>query len=421
MSEKPTEKSASDSLIKTVIQGLILLVLISIAIANADAQTVEHSNPAWVTTWATSPSTLPGAQEDIAAVNDQTLRLITHTSIGGNALRLRLANTHGEGATRVGAITVALQSEGSSIRRGSTKAVKFGGSDAITIAPGAVVLSDPLAYEVPELSNLSISIYLPEQTGFLTAHRLSNQTNYISQTGNHTDSTDFAVASETQAWELLTAIDILPVEPVTTIVTAGDSITDGWGSTASENQRWTNHFARRLFNDNSTPRYAIANAGISGNRVTTEQSPTFGQNLQARFERDVLALSNVSHIILLQGINDIGMSASSGDLITAQEIIAGYKQIISRAHARGIKVYGGTLTPYKGAAYYTPEGELVRQQVNAFIRSGTSFDGVIDFEQATRDPNQPERILPSFTTDNLHPNDAGYKAMAEVVDLALFR
>jgi lysophospholipase L1-like esterase len=230
---------------------------------------------------------------------------------------------------------------------------------------------------------------------------------------------NLAGRTETAAWPLLTAIDVINTNSISAIAVVGDSITDGWGSTASANQRWPNHFTRRLFADSGSKKYAVVNAGISGNRVTTQGNSLYGQNLQARFERDVLALSNVTHMVLMEGINDIGMSPS-GSLISAAQVIGGYRQVMARAHARGIKVIGATLTPYEGAAYFTPEGELVRQEINAFIRSGGEFDGVIDFEKAVQDPANPSRILPKFTEDNLHPNDAGYAAMANIVELHLF-
>lgn len=398
---------------------MALIFLLSISLSSFGVFAQEHGDPRWVTTWATSPSTLPSTDQDASGLTNQTLRLVVHTSIGGSNLRLRLSNYHGNGPIKIGAVSVALHSEGSSIRPGSNKAVSFDGSASAIIAQGATILSDPLEFDVPELSNLSVSLYLPDSSGFLTAHALANQTNYISEIGNHITSTNLPVASETPAWSLLTAIDVISDESVTAFATVGDSITDGWGSTASANQRWPDHFARRLYADGVSKKFAIVNAGISGNRVTTEGNQLFGQNLQARFERDVLALSNVTHMVLMEGINDIGMSPDN-ELISADEVIAGYKQVIARAHARGIKVFGATLTPYEGAAYYTPEGERVRQTVNDFIRNGGEFDGVIDFEKAVQDPNHLSRILPSFTEDNLHPNDAGYKAMADIIDLSLF-
>jgi len=211
-------------------------------------------------------------------------------------------------------------------------------------------------------------------------------------------------------------------DAVSTIVTVGDSITDGWGSSDDAHQRWPDIFAQRLRTPQGMPVYAVANAGLSGNRVLHEQSPNFGENLLARFERDVLALSNVSHIVLLEGINDIGMSVSAPQqTVSAEQIIGGYQQVIARAKARGIKVIGATLTPFEGAAYFHEEGERKRQQINNWIRTSGAFDGVIDFERAVQDPANPRRLRAEFTADNLHPNDAGYKAMADIIDLELFR
>jgi lysophospholipase L1-like esterase len=292
----------------------------------------------------------------------------------------------------------------------------------VRVPRGGVIISDPIRYLVPPLSNLSVSLYLPNDTGFVTAHSLSNQTNYTSLIGDYTTSTELNNAKETPAWSLLTAIDVIDDTGISAIATVGDSITDGWGSSLSGNQRWPNHFARRLFADESIDNYAVINAGISGNRVTSEGNVIFGQNLQARFERDVLALSDVTHIVLMEGINDIGMPTMEGSAPTpAADIIAGYRQIINRAHMNEIKIIGATLTPFQGAVYFTPEGEIIRQAVNQFIRSSGEFDGVIDFDKVVQDPNNPIHLLPAFTEDNLHPNDAGYAVMADAIDLNLFR
>ncbi len=398
---------------------LTVLVILAIALSSTGSHAQEHSDPRWVTTWSTSPSTLPNSEDEPETIADQTLRLIAHTSVGGSSVRIRLSNLHGNKPIIIGAASLAIQSEGSAIQAGSSVSLSFTGESTISIARGAVVFSDPVNYPVPESGNLSVSVYLPEDSGFLTAHALANQTNYVSKNGDYSSATNLPVVTETPAWNLLTAIDVINPESVTAIATVGDSITDGWGSTTSANERWPNHLARRLFSQTDGKKFAIVNGGISGNRVTTEANSLFGQNLQARFERDVLALSNVSHMVLMEGINDIGMS-SRANLISAGEITAGYRQVIARAHARGIKVIGATLTPYEGAAYFTEEGEAVRQQVNAFIRNSGEFDGVIDFEKAIQDPANPQRIIPAFTEDHLHPNNAGYKAMADAVDMSLF-
>ena len=382
---------------------------------------VSQDHPDWVTTWTTSPSTLPTDETIDDVLENQTVRLIVHTSIGGEALRLRLSNIHGDRSLNIGAVSVASQASGAEIIPGSNRSITFSGQESITIPRWATVLSDPIEMDVPQSGNLAVSLYLPGNSGFVTTHALSNQTNYVSSTGDHTSKTVLPVAEETSGWPFLTAIDVVARSPTRAIVTLGDSITDGWGSTDSANQRWPNHFAHRLYRDNSIHDYAIVNAGISGNRVTTEENMAFGQNLQARFQRDVLALSNVSHIVLLEGINDIGMSSRTDDPIRADQIIAGYQQIITRAHARGIKIIGATLLPYEGAAYYTDSGNDVRMQVNNFIRSGGEFDGVIEFDKVVADPANPNRIRSDYTEDNLHPNDAGYRAMADSIDLGLFR
>lgn len=400
--------------------GLVLLLTISLSGVELRAQEPDDSR--WVSTWTTSPSTIADSATDAASVEDQTLRLIVHTSVGGSSLRLRLSNTHGDRPLEIAEAAVALQAEGASIQAGSSMTLSFGGQAAIIIPRGATVISDPIDFAVPELTNLAVSLYLPKNSGFLTAHALSNQTNYVSESGNHVVSANLPIASESSAWNLLTAIDVINDNSVAAIAMVGDSITDGWGSTESANQRWPNHFARRLFADSSTQKYAVLNAGISGNQVTSEGNSLFGQNLQARFERDVLALTGVTHMVLMEGINDIGMaSRGDGTPTSAAQIIAGYRQIITKAHAQGIKIIGATLTPYEGAAYFTPEGELVRQEVNEFIRNSGEFDGLIDFEKAVQDPANPSRILPSLTEDNLHPNDIGYKLMADSIDLNLFR
>ncbi len=376
----------------------------------------------WATTWSMSPSSLPPAPDADNAFNNHTLRQIVHTSAGGEQVRLRISNTHGNKPLRVGAVSIALQDEGNAIVAGTLQNLTFSQRSSFVIPRGAVAFSDPVDFDVPAMSNLSISIYLPEGSGAATTHLAAQQTGYVSGPGDFSSSENLANAAEITAWNFLTAVDVGRREPITTIVALGDSITDGVGSSRNSNSRWPNHLARRLLADTAMPDFAVANAGISGNRVLHENAPRFGENLQARLERDVLALSNVSHVILLEGINDIGMAAMfPGEEVSADDIIAGYRQVIARLHAAGIKVIGATLTPYEGAAYYREEGESKRQQVNDWIRSSGEFDGVIDFEDAVKDFTHPRQMIPSFTEDSLHPNDEGYEAMANVIDLSLFR
>lgn len=422
--KKPgTNPSLIDLLVRRLpAAALVLALMVGGLLQPLQAQTDELN---WVTTWSASPSSLPPGMLPPDAITDaftdQTLRLVLHTSIGGDSVRIRVSNTHGNKRLRVGAATIALQAEGSGIVPGSLTRLTFGGEESVTISRGGLVFSDPVPFAVPALSNLSVSLYLPEPSGTVTTHLAAAQTSYVAS-GNATATTELSGAEEIAVWNYLTAVDVGRSDDITAIVTLGDSITDGVGSNRDLNNRWPNYLARRLLTDDNAPDFAVVNAGISGNRVLQENSARFGENLQVRFERDVLALSGVSHIVLLEGINDIGMgNMFEGEHVAPEEIIAGYRQIIARAHAKGLKIIGATLTPFEGAAYYTEEGEQKRQVVNAWIRTSGEFDGVIDFEIPARDPSHITRLVPSYTADNLHPNDEGYKAMADAIDLDLFQ
>ena len=307
-------------------------------------------------------------------------------------------------------------------RSGSGRALTFSGSASVTIPAGAVMFSDPVSLTVPPLADLAIDLYLPGNTNApspLTLHTGALQTNYVSPPGNHAGTTALPVTTTTASWFLLARVEVMAPESVGAIVTLGDSITDGSRSTPDTNNRWPNHLARRLAAQNI--KMGVLNVGIGGNRVLTDG---VGVNALGRFDRDVLTQTGVTHVIVLEGINDIGLARRSQlPPPSAAELIAGHRQLIERAHARGLKIYGATLTPFEGttvANYWTKEGDATRQALNQWIRTSKAYDAVIDFDAAARDPVQPNKFLFQYDSgDALHPGDVGYKAMADAVPLEL--
>ena len=359
----------------------------------------------WVATWTASPQRAGTPPR----FNGQTLRLIVHTSIGGHRVRVLLSNVFGTQPVVIGAAHVAIRDSGPAIVPESDQALTFGGASSITIRPGAPALSDPVELDAPALADLAVSIYLPDDTAAATMHGVALQTSYISPAGDFTDATAMPVMSTTQSWFFLAGVEVEAAARTGAIVALGDSITDGNGSTANTNNRWPNHLAERLLAQRPHRPMAVLDAGISGNRVLSDSS---GVNALARFDRDVLVQPGVTHVIVLEGIND------SGSVFVADQIIAGLAQLIERAHERGLKIFGGTLTP-AGSGGTREEN---RQAVNDWIRNEAAFDAVIDFDAAVRDPDNPAFFLPVYDSgDHLHPSNAGYRAMADAIDLSLFR
>jgi len=355
---------------------------------------------------------------------NQTLRQIVHTSIGGNRARVVLSNKFGTAPLTISAAHVALRDKEAAIIPQSDRTLTFSGRPTITMSAGAMVYSDPVELNVPPMVDLAIDLYLPGDTNTpspVTMHNAALQTNYVSQTGNHTGEAALPVVATTPSWFLLSRVEVMAPESVGAIVTFGDSITDGGRSTPDRNNRWPDILAKRLMAQPANLKMAVLNAGIGGNRVLTEGAFNAGRNALARFECDALDQTGVTYVIVMEGINDIG-NARQNPTPTAEDIIAGHKQLIDLAHTRGLKIYGATLTPFEAAAYFTKEGEAKRQAINQWIRTSKAYDAVIDFDVATRDPANPTRYLSLYDSgDHLHPNDAGYKAMADAIDLTLFK
>ncbi|WP_426243095.1 SGNH/GDSL hydrolase family protein [Nocardioides sp. LHG3406-4] len=364
-----------------------------------------------VGTWGAS------ADRTIAALDTQTVRDVVHTSIGGSGLRIRLSNAFGSAPVTFGHAYVGVQASGAALVAGSNRQVTFGGSPSVTIPVGAQVLSDPLPGTFPAQTNLAVSLHLQGAGGTVTGHNAAHQTSYVSSTGDHAAEESAAAFTTTMtSWYWLDGVVVTAPHTVDAVAALGDSITDGTDSTTNANNRWTDVLARRLLQRPAAQQMGVLNEGIAGNMVTGERK---GVSAQTRFDRDVLSQPGLETVILLEGINDINLGGPDGQGTSADALIAGYGQLIARAHARGKCIAGGTLTPFEGSDRFTEPREAVRQAVNSFIRTSGEFDAVIDFDRAVRDPAHPSRYLPRYdSADHLHPSDAGHQAMGDAVNLS---
>jgi lysophospholipase L1-like esterase len=416
-------------------QKWILVLIAGLALAQT-ATAQDH----WVTTWAAAPqaprvggpppAAAAGAQRGAPAAapaptnfNGQTIRMIVRTSIAGRRARVTLTNAYGTTPLKVGAAHVALRSKESEIAAGSDHALMFNGKPTTTIPQGAHMVSDPIDLNIPQFGDLAISVYIDGDSGPLTNHATGLHTTYIVK-GNATADSTLNEPTTTRSYYFISAVDVMASADTGAIVAFGDSITDGATSTNDTDRSWPSVLANRIVTTPNGPKLAVINQGISGNRLLVDGA---GVNALARFDRDVLGMSGVKWLIIMEGINDIGNTTSNRGNgppptpVTADELIGSMKQMIERAHAHQIKVLGATLTPYEGAAYYSPAGEEVRQAVNRWIRTGGAFDGVLDFDKVTQDSGNAKTFKPTFNNgDHLHPNDAGYKAMADSIDLKIF-
>jgi lysophospholipase L1-like esterase len=395
-----------------------MALVVLYAVAPASAQRVADDSR-WVGTWATAlvaraPAAQPAPAAGAMALNDQTLRQVVRISLGGEQVRVVVSNAFGTAPLEVGAAHVAIRDQNASILAPSGRVLTFDGRPAVTLAAGTVRVSDPVSLEVPSSADLAIDLYLPgdltQSTSPLSGHTSALQTNFVSTGGDHTGEVAFPVARTMMSSLFLARVEVAASPRGAAVVAFGDSITDGTRSTPDTNNRWPDALGRRLVS--AGIEVGVLNAGIAGNQVLANGA---GMSALARFDRDVLVQGGVQAVIVLEGINDINLGRNNPSP-SAEDIIAGYRQLIARAHSVGVKVFGGTLTPASLAG--APEAK--RQAVNAFIRNSGEFDGVVDFDAAVRDPEQPARILARFNPgDNLHMNDAGYRAMGDAIDVGL--
>jgi lysophospholipase L1-like esterase len=431
-------------------RALATAAIITLVTASPFGQ--AKSSDHWVATWTTAvvarPAVLPApAAPAVAPVanpaapaappalppvtpNNQTLRQIVRTSIAGTRARVVFANTFGTAPLNIGGASIALRDKESAIVPASLRKLTVNGSATFRVPAAAVVLSDPVDLSIPARSDLAIDLFVPDDLGSgsspITFHNGANETSYVSSPGNHAGAASFQGAAITRSWFLISRVEVAAAPRIGGIATFGDSITDGTRSTPDTNNRWPDHLARRLTAQGGG-QFAVLNVGIAGNRLLSEANGpgglggNAGLNALARFERDVLAQPGVTHVIVMEGINDIGIAGQNANPGTT-DLIAAHRQMIDRAHERGLKIYGATLTPFDGAAYFTQDGDAKRSALNQWIRTSGSYDAVIDFDMVVRDPSAPTKMKSEFDSgDHLHPNDAGYKAMGESIDLALFK
>ncbi len=402
---------------------LFCVVMGSVMTGRMEAQPAAH----WVGSWATSqqvPETQNSLDPDM--LHDATLRQIVHLSVGGGQLRVRVSNAFGTAPLHMTAVHVArpVSAASAAIDAASDTAVMFHGAPDVTIPAGAEYLSDAVAFPVAALSNLAISIHFDQPPMGETGHPGSRATSYVVH-GDMVSAPSLPDAKTVEHWYQISGIDVAAPAVGGTVVTLGDSITDGHGTTTNGNDRWTDVLAARMQADKSARMMGVLNEGIGGNRLLLDG---LGPNALARFDRDVVAQTAVRAVIVLEGVNDLGTLTRDHD-VSAEEhaalvgrIEGAYTQMIERAHAHGISVIGATILPYGGSKYYHPgpESEADRQAINAWIRAAGHFDAVVDFDQVTRDPEHQDHLLPAYDSgDHLHPGPAGYKAMGEAIPLKL--
>ncbi|MEU1660924.1 SGNH/GDSL hydrolase family protein [Streptomyces griseofuscus] len=413
--------------------GLLVAVLAPAPAAHASADT-------YVGTWAAPPTAAPAA--DSTVYEDQTLRQTVHLSVAGDSLRVRFTNEFGTSPLTIGEVHAArpaAQGPATAVDPGTDRVVRFDGRPSATLAPGTQRWSDPVALPTTAGGDLVISMYLPQRTPGSTVHSAAYQHNFVAA-GDVTGAPDLTPVSTATSWHFLSgvSVDRRAGTADSSVVTLGDSITDGEHTTLDADQRWPDLLAERLRRDGGLAGTGVVNAGIGGNRLLRDPDPEpgsaaesfaayFGESALKRFDRDVLGQPGARAVTVLLGVNDLGqpgIAAPASDEVTAEELIAGYRQLIERAHEHGLKIYGATITPFAGdtIGYFTPRREAVRQQVNDWIRTSGAFDTVLDFDAVLRDPARPDHLLPAYDGgDGLHPNDAGMAAMARAFPLDSLR
>ncbi|MGA2916316.1 MAG: GDSL-type esterase/lipase family protein [Sedimentisphaerales bacterium] len=394
---------------KSSIAGLVLLIL-NLSCTSHTASATE----CWIGTWATGQQLVePGNVPPSPGLANNTLRQVVHATLGGSRIRVQFSNKYSSGAVTINSAHIAASAGGSSINTATDTALTFSGSSSVTINAGQEIYSDAVDFDVTPLSNLAVSIYFGSASSTSVTGHPGSRTNSYMQTGNVVSAASLTPAASPEHWYILSRIDLWLDDSYGCVVTLGDSITDGRGTTTNGNDRWPDDFAARLHADPSTAKVGVINQGIGGNGLYGGLGPS----ALTRFDHDVTGQPGVRWVIVFEGVNDIGGGTSASSIISA------YQTFITKAHAAGLRIYGVPITPFKGNGYYTTAHEAVRLAVNDWIRTSGQYDGVIDFNPAVSDPADPNKLNAAYLYQNdyLHLNPAGYQAMANSIDLYLFK
>jgi lysophospholipase L1-like esterase len=396
-----------------------VIVFLASSVSHAGSNGTSTPATKWVGTWSTAPQLVEtGNNPPAPGLSNNTLRQIVRVSIGGDSLRLRLSNEFSTSPVTFHTVHIALSKGGGTIDTTTDRALAFGGNAEITIAPGAAITSDPLQFALLARADIAITICFGNTPSDITGHPGSRTTSYV-LSGNQVSRADAAGAVATDHWYNINAIDVLAPSAAACVVILGNSITDGRGSTTNGQNRWPDVMSASLLKDSTTRHVGVLNAGIGGNCVL---AGGLGPTGVSRFDRDILDHQGLRWAVVFEGVNDIGrVNSASAATAMAANLIAAYKEMIAKAHAKSIRIYGATIMPFNGNGYYNPYSEQCRSKVNQWIRGRGNFDACIDFDKIMRNPQDTTRLLlPAYQNDGLHPDAAGYKIMGESIDPGVF-